>query len=74
MSCKCHQFEPEQRLEGYYADFSTDAQMAMEASPAYFVKWYTAKSIALVGVACALAYYVGKSSRRPSMGRYKRRR
>lgn len=65
-----YRFEPESRLEGW----SEDAQTAMTASPNYFVWWYSVKSIALVGVACALAYYVGKSRRSSAMGRYKRRR
>ncbi len=46
-----------------YADWTGDAEAAMLANPTYFVWWYSAKSIALVGVACALAYYVGKNSR-----------
>ncbi len=46
-----------------YADWTGDAEAAMLANPTYFVWWYSAKSIALVGVACALAYYVGKHSR-----------
>jgi len=79
MSCDCHrppmmgkyQFEPESSLEGW----SEDAQAAMTANPAYFVWWYSAKSIALVAVAVAAAYYVGKNNaRRPPLGRYRRRR
>jgi hypothetical protein len=61
-----YRFEPESRLEG----FSDDARAAMEASPDYFVWWYSAKSLLLVGVACALAYQLGKGSRgRPSRRR-----
>jgi len=55
MTCKCQQ--PEVRLEG----FSQDAEAAIVANPAYFVWWYTAKSIALVGLAVALAFYIGKN-------------
>ncbi len=57
-----YRFEPESRLEGW----SEDAQAAMLANPPYFVWWYSVKSIALVAVACALAYQVGKNSGRRS--------
>lgn len=40
--------------------FTDDAKAAIAASPDYFVKWYTIKSILLVGVAAALAYTIGK--------------
>jgi hypothetical protein len=53
----CNNCQPEARLEG----FSQDAEAAIVANPAYFVWWYTAKSIALVGLAVTLAYYIGKN-------------
>lgn len=40
-----------------------DTKLAMATAPDYWLAWYSFKSIALVGVACALAYYVGKHSR-----------
>lgn len=58
-----------------YDGFSEDAQTAMQASPDYFVWWYSAKSILLVIAAAALAYQLGKSSGRSrSLGRAPRRR
>ncbi len=66
-----YQFEPEARLEGYEFEpeirlegFTDDANAAMAANPSYFTWWYSVKSIALVGVACALAYHLGKNSKR----------
>ncbi len=44
-------------------DFSEDAVAAMQANPNYFVWWYSVKSIALVGVIAAFAYYVGKHTK-----------
>lgn len=76
MSCDCenqYHFEPESRLEGYQ-DFTTDGKAAIAASPDYFLWWYSAKSILLVGAVAALAYYVGKSRRSSSLGRARRRR
>jgi len=43
--------------------FAEDGAAAMAASPNYFLAWYSAKSILLVGVIAAFAYYVGKHSR-----------
>ncbi len=56
-----------------YEGFTEDGKAAIAASPDYFLWWYSVKSIALVGVAVALAYYVGKSRSRP-LGQYRRRR
>ena len=42
-------------------DFSEDAKTAMAASPDYFVKWYTAKSLALVLALGGVAYLIGKA-------------
>lgn len=44
--------------------FSDDARHAMQASPDYFVWWYTAKSIGLGVVAAALAFMVGRATKR----------
>lgn len=59
-----YRFEPEVRLEGYGQSFTDDARDAMQASPDYFTKWYTFKSLLLVGVTAALAYQLGKNSKR----------
>ncbi len=67
-----YQFEPESRLEGFRG-LAEDTQLAMATAPNYWLAWYSAKSILLVGVACAFAYYVGKHSRRSSsLGRCRR--
>jgi hypothetical protein len=39
--------------------FTDDAVKAMQASPDYFVHWYTAKSILLVGAIAWIAYTAG---------------
>lgn len=52
--CRCD------RLDG----FSDDARTAMQASPDYFIKWYTIKSIGLGVVAAALAFMIGRASKR----------
>jgi len=44
--------------------FTDDAKAAMAASPDYFLTWYTAKSLLLVGVTAALAYQLGKAAGR----------
>ena len=41
--------------------FTTRAALAIQANPAYFVWWYTLKSIALVIAASIASYYAGKS-------------
>lgn len=70
MSCNCHGSQPQQ-LDG----FTEDGEAAMSASPGYFLWWYSAKSILLVGVAAALAYQLGKNSRPArSMSGYRKRR
>ena len=35
---------------------------AMQASPNYFIKWYTIKSIGLGVVAAALAFMIGRAT------------
>jgi len=40
--------------------FSADAKTAILANPDYFVRWYTAKSLALVVAVAGIAYMVGK--------------
>jgi len=47
---------PERKLNGW----ADDAKAAITANPDYFVRWYTAKSLLLVGVSVALAYMIGK--------------
>lgn len=42
--------------------FSDDARKAIAASPGYFVKWYTIKSIGLGVVAAGLAFMIGRAS------------
>jgi len=41
--------------------FSSDARQAMQASPDYFLWWYTVKSIGLGVVAAGLAYMIGRA-------------
>lgn len=43
-------------VDTYLSDWEDSAQRAMQAEPLYFARWYTVKSIALVGVSCALIY------------------
>lgn len=43
--------------------FTEDAQKAMAVAPKYWLAWYTIKSLALVGVAAAFAYRLGKDAR-----------
>jgi hypothetical protein len=42
--------------------FGDDARRAMEASPDYFVWWYTIKSVGLGAVAAGLAFMIGRAS------------
>lgn len=42
--------------------FESDARAAIQDNPDYFVRWYTAKSIALVGAIGVAAYYAGKAN------------
>jgi len=42
--------------------FSNDAQKAIKASPGYFVKWYTIKSVGLGFVGAGLAFMLGRAS------------
>lgn len=51
-----------ERVTGATSAFTTNARRAMQANPDYFVWWYTAKSIALVGAIAVASYYAGKSS------------
>ena len=45
--------------------FQEDGKAAIAASPGYFLAWYSAKSIALVGAVAWVAYLLGtKSCRR----------
>ena len=44
--------------------FSSNARMAITANPDYFVWWYTAKSLALVGALGWVAYLLGKEAGR----------
>ncbi|MBP6479900.1 MAG: hypothetical protein KA310_03540 [Pseudomonadales bacterium] len=39
-----------------FAGWGDDARKAIVENPDYFVWWYTVKSLALVGVSCALVY------------------
>lgn len=55
---RAYEFEPEARFEG----FAEDGKAALEASPDYFLWWYSAKSILLVAAVAGLAFYVGKST------------
>ena len=43
------------------SDFQTDAKAALEASPDYFLWWYTAKSVGLVAVLALGAYFLGRA-------------
>jgi hypothetical protein len=45
-----------------YGGWTENAKAAMQASPDYFVWWYTVKSLGLVAVAIVAAYALGKSS------------
>lgn len=42
--------------------FSDDARIALKASPDYFVKWYTIKSVGFGVVAAGLAFMLGRAS------------
>lgn len=42
--------------------FSTDARVAIEKAPDYFVWWYTAKSIGLGVAVAALAFMIGRAT------------
>lgn len=42
--------------------FSSDARTAMQASPDYFVWWYTVKSVGLCVVAAGFAFMVGRAT------------
>jgi hypothetical protein len=42
--------------------FADDARTAMQASPNYFIKWYTIKSIGLGVVAAGLAFMIGRAT------------
>jgi hypothetical protein len=54
--------DPNRRLNGW----SEDAKTAITSNPDYFVWWYTAKSLLLVGTAFALAYTLGRQSAKKS--------
>lgn len=45
------------------AGWSDDARTAIQANPDYFVWWYTAKSMALVGALAWVAYLYGTRRR-----------
>lgn len=49
---------------GEYGDWYDDGKAALQASPDYFLKWYTAKSVGLVILACWLSYKLGQSKRK----------
>lgn len=42
--------------------FSSDAKVAMQAAPDYFVWWYTVKSVGLCVVAAGLAFMLGRAA------------
>ena len=42
--------------------FSDDAQKAITENPAYFVWWYTVKSVGLCVVAAGLAFMIGRAT------------
>ena len=44
--------------------FSDDARTAITVAPDYFVRWYTLKSIGLCVAVAALAFMIGRSTRR----------
>lgn len=52
-----------------YSGFREDGAKALEASPDYFLTWYTLKSVALVGAIAWGAYLLGtldlQKTRRP---------
>lgn len=50
-------------MKQYLQKFEQSALRAMDASPHYFARWYTIKSIACVVAIGAAAYYAGKASR-----------
>lgn len=56
-------------------EVASGARVALEASPGYFLGWYTVKSLLLVGVTAALAYRLGyDSAREDNRTRLERRR
>ena len=42
--------------------FADDGKRAMAASPDYFLRWYTIKSIGLGVVAAGLAFMIGRAT------------
>lgn len=46
------------------SSFSEDARRAIAASPGYFVKWYTIKSVGLGIVGAGLAFMIGRATAR----------
>lgn len=43
-------------IGSFISEWEQSAQRAMQAEPLYFARWYTVKSIALVGVTATLVY------------------
>ena len=43
-------------LESYMREWEQSAYEAFQANPTYALRWYTVKSLALVGVTAALVY------------------
>lgn len=62
--CRSKSAMPELQMRPKVDGFVEDAQAAMQATPGYFAAWYTLKSLLLVGVTGALAYQLGKTSKR----------
>lgn len=48
-------------MSAFSKKWSSNARQAMAKQPDYFVWWYTAKSIALVGAIATAAYFAGKA-------------
>lgn len=46
--------------DGWVDDWEQSAVRAMQAEPLYFARWYSIKSLALVGVTAALVYVLAK--------------
>ncbi len=50
------------RPQAQLGSFSSDARQAIQASPDYFVWWYTVKSVGLCVMAAGLAFMVGRAT------------
>ncbi len=50
------------RPQAQLGSFSSDARQAIQATPDYFVWWYTVKSVGLCVMAAGLAFMIGRAT------------